>query len=310
MPTSDKEVIYVYEEIVTQSEMDQYNGIVKGLLATPEKERIIKLKDYNKLKDIRSRMNNVQKKDALPFPNIPPPPKSPLDHIVDMAKRGATFYVEGKKVSSDAAIKYVKEHRYFQLKTDGTNSKKPTVYISKSKKKELIDIIKESENRGPSVGDVTQSIGEKVKRRVEDIASAQKAIDKRKKIFITISKSGTFKIAFTEKMKDLRQISLEEIETLVSNLSKKEIANTFIFASSGDFKKFRSKPSNFPAYQDDIEISLIKDNIRYETHKLSGKLTELRIAESVKDNKIGNLEPHIEKLATIFRRYGIKNMTL
>lgn len=61
----------------------------------------------------------------------PPPPITPLDHIVKMAKKGATFYYEGKKVSSDKAIELLKKNKNLNIETTRTNSKSPQVKISK-----------------------------------------------------------------------------------------------------------------------------------------------------------------------------------
>lgn len=38
----------------------------------------------------------------------PPPPPVPLEHIKDLAQNGATFYYNGKSISSEGAIKLVK----------------------------------------------------------------------------------------------------------------------------------------------------------------------------------------------------------
>ncbi|MGJ8591018.1 MAG: M56 family metallopeptidase [Aquaticitalea sp.] len=64
-------------------------------------------------------------------PPPPPPPKSPLDHVIDMAKKGATFYYEGNSISSDDAIKLLKENKELNISTKEVNSKQPKVYIQK-----------------------------------------------------------------------------------------------------------------------------------------------------------------------------------
>ena len=62
----------------------------------------------------------------------PPPPVSPLDHVVAMAKKGATFFYEGKKISSDKAIELLKKNKDLNIETKKTNSKNPKVTISKA----------------------------------------------------------------------------------------------------------------------------------------------------------------------------------
>ncbi len=61
----------------------------------------------------------------------PPQPMDPLDHVVNMAKKGAIFYYEGKEISSDKAIKLIKNNKNFNISTTKSNSKKPKVKISK-----------------------------------------------------------------------------------------------------------------------------------------------------------------------------------
>ncbi|MEL6811882.1 MAG: M56 family metallopeptidase [Bacteroidota bacterium] len=70
-------------------------------------------------------------------PNLPPPPppppapEEPLDHLISMAKKGAQFYYEGKKISSDKAIELLKKNDNLNIQTTGYNSKSPKVRISK-----------------------------------------------------------------------------------------------------------------------------------------------------------------------------------
>ena len=60
----------------------------------------------------------------------PPPPKSPLDHVVEMAKKDAIFYFEGKEISTDEAIKKLKQNKKINIRTYNKDSKKPKVYLS------------------------------------------------------------------------------------------------------------------------------------------------------------------------------------
>jgi len=63
----------------------------------------------------------------------PPPPKgpqSPLDHVIDMAKKGATFYYDGKKISSDKAIALLKSNNKINISSKGSKSDKPVVHLS------------------------------------------------------------------------------------------------------------------------------------------------------------------------------------
>ena len=68
--------------------------------------------------------------EAVPPPPPPPAPEDPLDHIIKMAKKGADFYLEDKKVSSDKAIDVVKKNKKLNIQIRNENSKKPSVHIS------------------------------------------------------------------------------------------------------------------------------------------------------------------------------------
>ncbi|WP_165749104.1 M56 family metallopeptidase [Cellulophaga sp. Z1A5H] len=64
--------------------------------------------------------------------STPAPPKSPLDHVMEMAKKNANFYYEGKAISSDKAIDLIKNNNKLNIDTRNTGSKNPTVKISKN----------------------------------------------------------------------------------------------------------------------------------------------------------------------------------
>ena len=82
-------------------------------------ERVLRQKERIALREIR---------EVPP----PPPPKSPIEHIKEMDKKGAIFYLEGKKVSSNKAIKFIKNNENINVKTNHSDSKKPEVHITKN----------------------------------------------------------------------------------------------------------------------------------------------------------------------------------
>ena len=63
---------------------------------------------------------------------MPATPKTPLDHVIEMAKKGATFYYENEKISSDKAIELLKNNEYLNIDTRGSSTNKPVVRISKN----------------------------------------------------------------------------------------------------------------------------------------------------------------------------------
>ena len=68
--------------------------------------------------------------NKVPPPPPPPAPKSPLDHVIEMAKKGAAFYYEGKSISSDEAIGLLKKNDKLNISTKESKSKQPKVYIT------------------------------------------------------------------------------------------------------------------------------------------------------------------------------------
>ncbi|WP_423997513.1 M56 family metallopeptidase [Maribacter sp. IgM3_T14_3] len=67
---------------------------------------------------------NLEKKDSnIPPPPPPPTPPSPLDYAISMAKKGATFFYEGKEVSSDKAIDLLKKKKELNIESRAKNGK-------------------------------------------------------------------------------------------------------------------------------------------------------------------------------------------
>ena len=50
--------------------------------------------------------------------------------MIELAKKGATFYFEGKKISSDKAIEITKSNKSINIQIKGHDSKKPIVKLS------------------------------------------------------------------------------------------------------------------------------------------------------------------------------------
>ncbi|UAB76115.1 M56 family metallopeptidase [Mesoflavibacter sp. SCSIO 43206] len=57
----------------------------------------------------------------VPKPPAPPKPKSPLDTVVEMSKKGATFYYNNEKITSDKAIKLLKENKNLNISSNTNN---------------------------------------------------------------------------------------------------------------------------------------------------------------------------------------------
>ena len=62
----------------------------------------------------------------------PPPPRHHLDQVIEMAKKGAKFYYEGKSIDSDKAIKLLQTNKKLSIHSESTNNSNYKVWISKS----------------------------------------------------------------------------------------------------------------------------------------------------------------------------------
>ncbi len=83
----------------------------------------------------KHRTKNGEVVDVVVIPDeedLPPPPMppNPLDHMIEMAKKGAIFYYEDKKISSDKAIEIVKKNSNINIQVRDHDSKKPIVKLS------------------------------------------------------------------------------------------------------------------------------------------------------------------------------------
>ncbi len=110
-----------------------------------EKRELAKVKELRKKEDVqklkqeklayaeaqRAKLSDEERLIRVREIEPPKPPKSPLDHVIDMAKKEAKFYLEGKEISSDEAIKTLKENKHLNIQTLDASSKQPKVYISK-----------------------------------------------------------------------------------------------------------------------------------------------------------------------------------
>lgn len=93
-------------------------------------DSIVKTQDSNDWPNIN--INASAKPIRVPAaPGVPLKPKNQLDHIIDMAKKEAEFYFEGKAISSDKAIELLKKNKKLNIETITKDAEKPQVKISK-----------------------------------------------------------------------------------------------------------------------------------------------------------------------------------
>jgi len=66
----------------------------------------------------------------VPPPPPPPAPKSPLEHVKEMASKGANFYFDKRPISAAQAMKLVRTKKRISLVTNHTNDSDYKVHLS------------------------------------------------------------------------------------------------------------------------------------------------------------------------------------
>ncbi|NAS10427.1 M56 family metallopeptidase [Poritiphilus flavus] len=60
----------------------------------------------------------------------PPPPKSPLEFVREMAEKGADFYMDGQKITAEKAVDILKESKQISLRSKHMGLERPVVELS------------------------------------------------------------------------------------------------------------------------------------------------------------------------------------
>lgn len=79
--------------------------------------------DTKAINGIPSNTQTFYSKPSSPVAPPPPTPPSPLDYAISMAKKGATFFYEGKAISSDKAIELLKKNKELNIESRKKNGK-------------------------------------------------------------------------------------------------------------------------------------------------------------------------------------------
>lgn len=136
-----------------------------------------------------------------------------------------------------------------------------------------------------------------------------------KKKYISISSDGTYAIAKDKKLKVFENITLKQIQQMLSKLSDNDLKNTFVFASDKDLKRYRSKPSSTEEYRDDIEIYLIKsideeNELTKRLHKSVKKVNPDVFSYELALENETSLKTPVAKLAKVLKQFRGINTTL
>lgn len=78
-----------------------------------------------------SNVDNPPNKTILQNPPSPPAPIEPLDYVIKMAKKDAQFFYKDKEITSDEAIKLMKNNKDINIDSRDSKGKRPIVKLSK-----------------------------------------------------------------------------------------------------------------------------------------------------------------------------------
>jgi len=89
---------------------------------------------YNELIEVYEKFEKMAIAEGV-FVQPPPPasplkPMAPIDHVIEMTKKGATFYYEGKEINSDKAIEIVKQNDKINIGTTQSSNNPPRVELT------------------------------------------------------------------------------------------------------------------------------------------------------------------------------------
>lgn len=145
-----------FQQKATAKMVAEYNNLAKKYHPRKDNNIWYHSNEVERMTHIYNIMDEGQQEKAEPFPDITPPPpplpptspispteivkplspahplppSPPLDHVKEMAKKGAKFYYNGKAISSDEAITIMKKNKNLNVNTSHSNNDKPIVKIS------------------------------------------------------------------------------------------------------------------------------------------------------------------------------------
>lgn len=153
------------QQSATREEMKEYNALAKKYNDMDRDHMVIRKKEVMRLKEIYAKMSKKQRADAEPFPNFPPPPPAPdattpptppappksikatetpaptmppappappkpIEHVKKMVAKGASFTLNGKKISSKKALEVVQKKQFISMLTMEADGANPVVNLS------------------------------------------------------------------------------------------------------------------------------------------------------------------------------------
>lgn len=93
------------------------------------------IEKHDKLDNVEEETKKVYRiergnKSNIPAPPTPPEPIAPVDYVIEMAKKDAEFYYEGKAITSDKAIELIKNNDELNIDSRKIDGKPQVVRLS------------------------------------------------------------------------------------------------------------------------------------------------------------------------------------
>jgi hypothetical protein len=118
------------EKIVEQeAKMREHEIAIKQEERKFKKQKMAIQVEKEKLQERQAKIQEMEERLQVPTPPLPPEPISPLDHAIEMAKQGATFYYKKKKITADEAIAILKKNKDLSMDISKKNNETPVVKI-------------------------------------------------------------------------------------------------------------------------------------------------------------------------------------
>lgn len=147
--------LQVIQTKATPAQLKEYNKLATFYSSRPWSKTIVKLKDVKRMKTLRNLMSDEQKKSAKPFPNLPPPPKSP---VIKIGVNDKDYNIPPPPISKkgDALKIYKAKNNYYEKLR---NVKPHFIKRSEKKQNRMYELFSE-------LGSLYFSLSKENKRRV------------------------------------------------------------------------------------------------------------------------------------------------
>jgi hypothetical protein len=149
--SSTKIVAQEAETMLNKAQVEEYNRLAEKYNNRPKAEFQIKTSEVSRMRYLYNLMTEDQRREAQPLPQLPPPPPAPpqatgapapppapaarpapdpAQLLLELEKRGASFYMGPHEIGSKKAIEAVRKNPKINIRVDESNPLRPTVHLN------------------------------------------------------------------------------------------------------------------------------------------------------------------------------------